>query len=326
MEEKSQIEKKRVNNKEINSLNNIIKTLENEINKLIEIIENSKDYNVIDILKILAVSKKNCCSIYYLDNVLKQLVLIEITKQFNKKFEKNFIYNILNKISSDNKETITIELLIFNEKNKSEITNLAEGEINRLVEQGQNYNTNEIYKKTQVNYVKNKLNNNANHVFNNTNEIFEIINKFIDLGIYENIYDFFFSHFVQKRIDLESFLKNLVFTFGKKFNEKNWFDKNEIKNNFINFFQTFTQDELYLLNKAITGTTYRLSSRYIINIIYEDYMDSNAIKDLSDIVYFSTCFNTMNVKYLYFKNNYFNNKELFVKDELKKTQNLLTVV
>ena len=55
-------------------------------------------------------------------------------------------------------------------------------------------------------------------------------------------------------------------------------------------------------------------------------MDSNAIKDLSDIVYFSTCFNTMNVKYLYFKNNYFNNKELFVKDELKKTQNLLTVV
>ena len=250
-----------------------------------------------------------------MNNDLKELVLVEITNKFDKKIEKNFIFNILNYISNDNNNTITKNNIIFTKNNKNKIIEFVENKekYNKMNEIKQKYmnlkyynSNNNANKEHEFNELKTYLSNNEYKYPNGLDIYLEYIAKYISLNIYENIYDFFLSHFVQKKITMESFLNNLEFHFNYTFNKNS---KNNIKNNFIDFFKTFTDNELYLFNKAISGSTYNLSNQYIIHIVDENY---------SKDIFFHTCFNTMDTKYSLFETHYFNNKELFINSELKK--------
>lgn len=322
------IKKENNTNNENTRLNDLIKILKNEKDKLEEIIINSKNYDIKDILNILAISKKNCNPIYYDNNNFKQFILNEITKLFDIKIEKNFIYNVLNYLSSnDILDDVHIYDLLLNKDNKKKIDNFL---VNKNI-----YNEDKIIN-VKNDYIKVKYNNNNTnlkylkpnnlkelnsisnqYISNNiySNEDMDLINIFINIGIYKNIFDFFLSHFVVPKITIESFLGNYInknskntLTFDFESVNLNIDEKKEIIKKFVEFFKTFTQDELYLFNKTISGSTYKLSKRYMIKIVS---MDSD------NLPVFHTCFNTMDVSYPIFKNKYFDNKNEFI-DVLKQ--------
>jgi thiol-disulfide isomerase/thioredoxin len=88
------------------ALHDTVKELKKSIHKLPIDIKNLKqllnechDYPLEQIVKILAISKVNCNPIFYINENLRKLILLEISKQFSKTIEKNLIYNTLNFIS-----------------------------------------------------------------------------------------------------------------------------------------------------------------------------------------------------------------------------------
>jgi hypothetical protein len=119
------------------------------------------------------------------------------------------------------------------------------------------------------------------------------------LVLYLNIY---ICQFIEKNINIDSFLNNLSFTFSGINNN----NKNEIETEFKNLFKTLSMKELCLFNKVISGSTNKLSKMYKINIILYD-------KDTIRLPMFHTCFNSMDIYYNeFFKNKYLNNKNEFV--------------
>jgi hypothetical protein len=159
------------------------------------------------------------------------------------------------------------------------------------------------------NNIKELEKNSSNNVENQQN-ILNIIKIYInDLKIYEDIYDFYLSHFYQKIITLDSFYKNLKFEFksNRIINED---QKELIKNDLISFFNdlNLTSDELYLFNKAISGKEYKLSKKYTFNIY---------LNEEDKIPYFHTCFTSVDIYLNSFFRRYKNNKKAFI-DILKE--------
>jgi ankyrin repeat protein len=144
-----------------NRIKNEIKELELEITNLNEIIEseNEKNYSIKSIINILAISKLNKNPIFYINNKIKKIILINIKNLFNKTIEKNFIYNILNYISlespnsNDNLYILQNNIFINHTKFERLFDTLYEKKNNSLKSE------NEI--KNEINYLnlkkKNKL-------------------------------------------------------------------------------------------------------------------------------------------------------------------------
>ena len=170
-----------------------------------------------------------------------------------------------------------------------------------------NKNLNNIQNNIKLEYLTSNYineiekNNNINN-FNMNITVKELIDRFIKLKIYEDIYDFFLSHFVQKIITIDSFLNNL--TFNSSGNNKNN-KKTIIQKQIIDFFKEFTPDELYTFNKAITGSTYKLSKKYTIKLLFN--FQSNSM------VNFHTCFCSLDIYYSeLLENVYLNSKSDFI--------------
>ena len=315
--------------KSISDLNLSLIEKEKTINKLndkYEIAMNyNKSYNEIDHIHILAISKKNCNPIFYMNIDLKKKILNAICTYFNKKLEKNYIYNILNYISGEEHNNKSkIKDFLFTSNNMKSIMDIFYKKENNLKEV-KNSTSN---KKLSLNNIKDKYLNNIESKSNNNpknklkeeqNEnIISNINELIKLNIYENIYDFYLSHFAQKKIEMDTFLKNLKFEYViedknniniKNSNELNIYKEN-MENLFINMFKTFTDEELFIFNKTISGRTYKIAEEYIINI----YINSkNGVPCI-----FHTCsfkvdiFDKMFKKFFYNKNNNEFNKDPFV--------------
>jgi hypothetical protein len=255
-------------------------------------------------------SKINCNSIYYNNNYLKNIILSIITENYHLKIEKNFIYNILNNISLHN--NFVIDDIILSLKNKEYITNIVNVNYNKYDKYknfyikiltgeklGNNTNKQFINRMKQINMVDNYIVENKN-----IKDIYDIIKKFImtHMQFYNSsIYNFYMSHFVQQKITKESFIKNLKYiTF---INDNQIIYENEIIiNEFTVFFESLTEEEIYILNKTISGSTYKLSQKYEINII----------RNISNFtIMFHTCFNRMDINYNYFVNEYKDNKKNF---------------
>lgn len=262
-------------------------------------------------------------------------------KLFDKKIEKNFIYNVLKYISSDGDlSNIKINDLLLTNHNKNKISSFIENKeiynkynnnnIPNDFIKGILYNKNNTKNKIEYKYIKTNENlqnlikiENKNEFKNysqeNIDKYNKLINGFINIGIYENIYDFFFSHFVVSKITIESFLGNYInYNVNSNINipETNTlkFDfsinidnnsKKEMVKEFIKFFKSFSDDDLYLFNKTISGNTHKLSKKYIIDIKSNDSTEER-------LPIFHTCYNTMDVSYYKFRNDYFKNKNNFI--------------
>ena len=147
-----------------------------------------------------------------------------------------------------------------------------------------------LNKHTNVNEIENIKSNNL-LIEENSDNILEYLNIIIDnLNIYENIYDFFLSHFVQKMITIDSFLDNLTIDCNYKIEDKT------LKDKIIEMFKKFEEKELYKFNQLISGNIYKLSKEYIIKIGY------------SVSLYYHSCFNTLDIPYI---EDIFSNKNEF---------------
>ena len=282
-----------------------------EKNKLSSKIKTLKEYDVINILKIMAVSKINCNPIYYKNNNLKNIILNKIKELYDTNIEKNVAYNILDYISIEDEEHIINNKNIYLSKNNiGKIQNyfVNESIYNERMEDIKNkYIKNINLEKTNdeiIQQIKNRIiNKNNNKLFERKDEIIELINLFIKNKIYINFYDFYLSHFILEKITIDSLLKNLKFNYDERIKNIN-INKNEIENKFKELFKSFTDNELYLFNKAISGKSLSMSKKnYIINIF--NYNTSSPIV-------FHTCFNSMDFYITEYNLKYFENKEDFI--------------
>ena len=329
-----------INIKENNSyavreLKESIKKLSNDISHLQQLLNEYHDYPLEKILKILAISKVNCNPIFYINENLRKLILLEISNQFSKTIEKNLIYNTLNFISEEeptilkkNRESIS---LLLNKKKYSNIVSkneekrskpnilekieddylkvLLKNNNQKIIPFNGNSNSKEsIRNSIKMNYLTSnnikELEKNNSNIIENQEQILNFINIYInDLKIYQDIYDFYLSHFYQKIITLDSFYRNLKFVFiPDTINED---QKEAIKNDLITFFNDLklTPNELYLFNKAISGAEDKLSKEYTFNIY---------LNEEDKIPYFHTCYNSVDIYLNSFYRRYKNNKKDFI--------------
>ena len=278
------------------NIKEVLKRLEEEEHKLKNIINDIKDYDVIEILKILAVSKVNCNSIYYINDTIKDIILNKIVSSYNKELDKTVIKNILDYMNDTNDYIL--------KKNGKGILLKSNKYLNYTTIEGYDHNNNYINKLlTEYNqpsetvYNVNKLNKENNSMVN-------LINSFIYYEIYVDYYDFYLSHFVRNLITIQSFLNNLYFNFNRDYNE---YEKKEIKLNIKNLFTQFTEEELYLFNKAISGSHNKLSKKYRINI--EKNNNGKLI-----LPYYHTCFVSVDIYYnSIFREKLLDNKAEFIK-------------
>jgi ankyrin repeat protein len=331
------------------------KEFEDKIVSLEGIIETCKDYDIETTLKILAVSKLNNNPIYLINDLIRKDILNQIKDLFNKTIEKNFIYNILDYISKYNNDNDLItgdrgtfslfntnkfrsicgERDIYNDKPLNNLKNyyikLLYNDNNTTTIDKNKLKYNIICKNnssteclTEENIKNLKMNTIIENNNNNNKIIKRIIYSLINLGIYKNIYDFFFSHFILKRINIESFINNLKFNFWPSRiydfrNAVNTTDLNSeqhrismsninrihyIEEKMKTIFRELDQDELEDFNKAISGSTNKLSNKYFITFFPQE----------SNIPFvFHTCFIRMDI---YYNNHYINeiieNKDNFI--------------
>ena len=322
-----------INIKENNS--NTVKELKKSIHKLPLDIKNLKqllnechDYPLEQIVKILAISKVNCNPIFYINENLRKLILLEISKQFSKNIEKNFIYNTLNFISEEeptilkkNRESMSLllnekkisSLVEKNEKKRSALNILEKIEddyLKVLLKKNNeriipfNGNSNGIKMDYLTSNNIKDLEKNSSNIVENQQNILDLIKIYInDLKIYQDIYDFYLSHFYQKIITLDSFYRNLKFVFiPDKIKED---QKEAIKNDLITFFNDLklTSDELYLFNKAISGRENKLSKEYTFNIY---------LNEEDKLPHFHTCYTSVDIYLSSFFRRYVNNKKDFI--------------
>lgn len=259
----------------------------------------------------MAVSKINCNPIYYKNNNLKNIILNKIKELYDTNIEKNVAYNILDYISIEDEEHIINNKNIYLSKNNiGKIQNyfVNESIYNERMEDIKNkYIKNINLEKTNdeiIQQIKNRIiNKNNNKLFERKDEIIELINLFIKNKIYLNFYDFYLSHFILEKITIDSLLKNLKFNYDERIKNIN-INKNEIENKFKELFKSFTDNELYLFNKSISGKSLSMSKKnYIINIF--NYNTSSPIV-------FHTCFNSMDFYITEYNLKYFENKEDFI--------------
>jgi hypothetical protein len=211
------------------------------------------NYKVFDIL---ALSKINNNPIYYEDDKFKNILLIEILKEYKDKNIKNILYN----------------LLIINENNIINAEYLKDITIN----------------------LENNIKNNSNEKFlanfSQPMTIIDHIKNYIIKKYYLNLLDIYISHFINFNINIDSLKKKITFnTYGHDEDE----NFKRFINKFLKCLELLDQTNLRNFNRAITGS--RLEKDYY-TITLRIIDSNNQIKRAKKLEpEFYTCFNTMHI-------------------------------
>jgi hypothetical protein len=234
------------------TIQNISLQLNHNIAKNIDYgLENN--YKVFDIL---ALSKINNNPIYYEDDKFKNILLIEILKEYKDKNIKNILYN----------------LLIINENNIINAEYLKDITIN----------------------LENNIKNNSNEKFlanfSQPMTIIDHIKNYIIKKYYLNLLDVYISHFINFNINIDSLKKKITFnTYGHDEDE----NFKRFINKFLKCLELLDQTNLRNFNRAITGS--RLEKDYY-TITLRIIDSNNQIKRAQKLEpEFHTCFNTMHI-------------------------------
>ena len=239
-----------------NIINSNIQNISLELNQNIAKNIDSGLENNYKVFDILALSKINNNPIYYEDDKFKNILLIEILKEYKDKNIKNILYN----------------LLIINENNKINAEYLKDITIN----------------------LENNIKNNSNEKFlanfSQPMTIIDHIKNYIIKKYYLNLLDVYISHFINFNINIDSLKKKITFnTYGHDEDE----NFKRFINKFLKCLELLDQINLRNFNKAITGS--RLEKDYYtitLRIIDSNNQNIRAKKLEPE---FHTCFNTMHI-------------------------------
>ena len=274
--------------------------------------ELKKDFywkNYIIVLNLLIFSKINNCPIYLdkeLFSKLSQIILnlIIISNKYSL-IQKIFIINMLQKYKDIfNKELYygMYDLLLterhrinMNNMNhpeklqKQSVINTYISEINEAKKIKRNAN-NQEYMNKEMQQLKNNLEKDGNMGLSFT------IEDAITRGIYKDLIDFYYTHFIPHIVTFETFMGNLKFHKGYSTRPLN--NEEKFKNKIIELFKYMNEKDennILLLAQAMTGNTL-LASEYKINL-YSRLAGNNAKAEPAK---FHTCSNSVD----FFEDNF----------------------
>lgn len=261
---------------------------------------------------LLGISKKNNCPIYLYniihDNLKKYIIMIisnsNVVEQSGSTtniymLKKNICEKLL---LNDGKLKNSISFLLYGNNNAENIDKIL-----TLQNKPENFNIFISEKYISNNNYSNKLGINTNIRYNNTNQynlnnINSHIRKTIDALILNNTYidyiDFFVSHFVEVKIDIDRFISNLLFENNSNLSE---LFLEDFKLKFKKLLIKLNKEELKSLNYLLSGS-YRLQDNYIINI--ERIKIGNKYNNRDKLPIYHTCFNKIDIIYDSFLKNY----------------------
>ena len=131
----------------------------------------------------------------------------------------------------------------------------------------------------------------------------EILND----NVYENIIDFFISHFINIKLNIDSIINKLEFSYHEiSIKEQNFF-----KGIFIKLLKELNEEELIIFNKFISGSCIE-QDKYVINIFKDEMLPSiwvsnknNSKRYIQCKIVQHTCFQRLDIyNYLLFLKNY----------------------
>jgi hypothetical protein len=122
-------------------------------------------------------------------------------------------------------------------------------------------------------------------------------------GIYTNYLEFYITHFIDMKLDINILLERLEFRITRNINNVEY---DIFKTDFKNLLKSLTDNELILFNILISGSR-KIRDKYIIYI----YDTDGNNRDLLPV--YHSCSIQMDIKYNSFKRHYLRNKEKFVR-------------
>ena len=284
-----------------------------------------------NIFTVLAISKNNNNPIIFKNNNYKSIILSKIISKCKSNLQKLIIkklleYNIeenfkfYDLIPSNNRYLLE-EIENYGEFNKKmylsilkknkkllESFNKSSDESKHLLKEITEYDittkknkkTGKIKKNTYLSII-NSTNINIDNYKNFFNYIDIYIKKY---NIYNDLTDFYISHFINFKLDINEIINNLDISFDiySEYRLINVSEENRIKNNFVEILKALSQEELVIFNRCISGTV-RLLKKYKINFnkitkpLETNLKDTVEFKYRIKVITAHTCFFTFDLCY-----------------------------
>lgn len=154
-------------------------------------------------------------------------------------------------------------------------------------------------------FTKRLLNNNIENNVNIDSINDSIWNEIFEGKFYVDIYDFYLSHFINVKLNIENIIQKMDFVTDQLSN----IELDNFKNKFKKLLESLDEDELKLFNMVISGSAIE-QSKYIINIYR--MMGPNSIYPK-----YHTCFSAMEITHLNLFNDTYLNFESNVSEICK---------
>lgn len=215
--------------------------------------------------KILLFSKINALPIYLDYEPLRKIVLEKIIKSVKRDNSKGILEKLLLYTGENFNVNDLKKPVVFNGPNNGNWVSHT----SKLINNKYVNNMEHI-----IIYNNEKGNNNEPQLQSHINEIYD----YISYGYYKNFLDFYLSHFINFRLNVEDIINNIEYKGELK-------NQDTFKEKFENLLRSLNEEELILFNKVISGTS-SLRNKYII-VLYKG--------TVFRLPAYHTCFNTMDI-------------------------------
>jgi len=307
-------------NNTFNTLPLSIQTLLNQKNSIKLNINKNIEINYLTKLEILKISIINNSPIYLIDEKLKNIILkiifLKYPKHTHEYIEKlltldkesfiNYFMRLrFNKKTKRNIESRSIAksylLKPFKNSLNTELLRLNEEEKSYLLKQFRNNNYNNLISDKYLSKPFKKNLNTESMLNEEEKSIKELLNKFIKNKYYKDYLDFYLTHFIDTKLDIDSIINKMKF--NNYLNTDNEIIES-FKENLKLLLRSLSYAELNIFNEFISGSIIE-QNIYTFNL-YNTIHDPNMLYEVP--MKSHTCFISLDINITMFSELYFNDE------------------